>query len=422
MLVEFTGSRFLALAPTDSSGQAAFFMDAPVALSSAALFALANGGVTKFSVDKDGNVAANNVSGANTGDVTLAAVGSTPSANGASLSGQVLTLQPADATHPGLVTTGSQTLAGVKTLSSAPVVPGLTAAATAGLALLSNLAAGDTGTDLSLNTGVIRTAGLLLDIDNHGAHRCHLDYLGNLFLAGGIDAPSLANTTGASSATVSGAVADGNTAVGVILDNAVALSNGNAKLASIRNHGDEKAFFGTDGGIHTRGNILEIGTDTGISIVGNKNAASVTPDVQTSGFNTRSAGVVFAATNGGSTRFSVGFQGQTVSVGAAVSGQGAAAPAGAGHVATDASLVNSMVVSPAGTTSTIDNPTNPTAGQKLTYVIRNASGAGTTTSWDNAFKMAAWVDAANGAQASITFLYDGTHWVEIGRSAVTVPN
>lgn len=42
-------------------------------------------------------------SGTNTGDVTLAAVGSTPSANGASLSGQVLTLQPADATHPGVL-------------------------------------------------------------------------------------------------------------------------------------------------------------------------------------------------------------------------------------------------------------------------------------------------------------------------------
>lgn len=43
-------------------------------------------------------------SGTNTGDVTLAAVGSSPSANAASLSGQVLTLQPFDSTHPGVVT------------------------------------------------------------------------------------------------------------------------------------------------------------------------------------------------------------------------------------------------------------------------------------------------------------------------------
>lgn len=55
-----------------------------------------------------GSISASNFSGsssgANTGDVTLAAVGSSPSANAASLSGQVLTLQPFDGTHPGVVT------------------------------------------------------------------------------------------------------------------------------------------------------------------------------------------------------------------------------------------------------------------------------------------------------------------------------
>lgn len=59
------------------------------------------------------------LSGTNTGDISLTAVGSSPSANGASLSGQALTLQPADATHPGLITTGTQTIAGAKTFSSA---------------------------------------------------------------------------------------------------------------------------------------------------------------------------------------------------------------------------------------------------------------------------------------------------------------
>jgi hypothetical protein len=58
------------------------------------------------------------VSGTNTGDVTLTAAGSTPAAAGASLSGQALTLQPADATNPGIVSTGAQTFAGAKTFSS----------------------------------------------------------------------------------------------------------------------------------------------------------------------------------------------------------------------------------------------------------------------------------------------------------------
>lgn len=56
--------------------------------------------------------------GTNTGDVTLNSVGSSPSANGASLSGQSLTLQPADGTHPGLITSGSQTIGGAKTFSN----------------------------------------------------------------------------------------------------------------------------------------------------------------------------------------------------------------------------------------------------------------------------------------------------------------
>lgn len=54
----------------------------------------------------------------NTQDVTLGAFGSTPNANGASLAGQVLTLQPANSTNPGGVSTGSQTFAGAKTFSS----------------------------------------------------------------------------------------------------------------------------------------------------------------------------------------------------------------------------------------------------------------------------------------------------------------
>lgn len=64
-----------------------------------------------------GTIAASNLSGTNTGDVTLAAVGSTPGANGASLSGQVLTLQPADGSNPGLVTAGAQTIGGNKGFS-----------------------------------------------------------------------------------------------------------------------------------------------------------------------------------------------------------------------------------------------------------------------------------------------------------------
>lgn len=75
----------------------------------------------------NGTIAATNLSGTNTGDVTLSAFGNTPNANGASLSGQALTLQPADGTHPGGVSTTAQTFAGIKTFSSAPNLSSLTA-------------------------------------------------------------------------------------------------------------------------------------------------------------------------------------------------------------------------------------------------------------------------------------------------------
>lgn len=52
------------------------------------------------------------------GDLTLTAFGSTPNADGASLSAQALTLQPADGTHPGGVSITSQTFGGSKTFSS----------------------------------------------------------------------------------------------------------------------------------------------------------------------------------------------------------------------------------------------------------------------------------------------------------------
>lgn len=59
-----------------------------------------------FAGDKTftGTIAAANLANTNTGDVTLTNVGAVPNAQGASLMGQVLQLQPADATHPGVLT------------------------------------------------------------------------------------------------------------------------------------------------------------------------------------------------------------------------------------------------------------------------------------------------------------------------------
>ncbi len=55
--------------------------------------------------------------------VTLSAIGASPNANAATLTGSALNLEPASASYGGVVTTGAQTLAGVKTFSDAPLVP-----------------------------------------------------------------------------------------------------------------------------------------------------------------------------------------------------------------------------------------------------------------------------------------------------------
>ena len=49
--------------------------------------------------------------------VTFANVGSSPNAQGASISGSVITLQPASSTQPGLITAGTQTINGAKTFT-----------------------------------------------------------------------------------------------------------------------------------------------------------------------------------------------------------------------------------------------------------------------------------------------------------------
>lgn len=64
----------------------------------------------------------------------LASVGSSPAAEGASLFDRVLTLQPADASNPGVVSIGDQNLgSGIKTIQDGAIIGGGTGAAVPGL-------------------------------------------------------------------------------------------------------------------------------------------------------------------------------------------------------------------------------------------------------------------------------------------------
>ena len=142
----------------------------------------------------------------------------------------------------------------------------------------------------------------------------------------------------------------------------------------------------------------------------------------------RSAGTDYTASNG------IVFGSGTV--GAVVSGvkpqpttgqtivETRTAPTYGASVAIDASLGNVYAITATnGTGFTIANPTNASTGQTITIQIRNTSGGvlGAVT-WDTLYKLAAWTSPATGNSRAVTFLYDGTNWVEVGRVAADVPN
>lgn len=71
---------------------------------------------------------------------------------------------------------------------------------------------------------------------------------------------------------------------------------------------------------------------------------------------------------------------------------------------------------------TINAPTDPREGKELVVTIRNTSGGALgTLSFNAVFKVgASWTQPATGTSRSIQFLYDGTNWIETGRTAADV--
>jgi hypothetical protein len=108
-----------------------------------------------------GTVTGSNLSGTNTGNVTLATVGAVPAAAGASLSGQILTLQPANLTNGGVVSLLAQTLGdGIKTLkgliaSTVATVAGVTVTDTTNTADLLSVIGTASGTSLQYGATIV---------------------------------------------------------------------------------------------------------------------------------------------------------------------------------------------------------------------------------------------------------------------------
>jgi hypothetical protein len=89
----------------------------------------------------------------------------------------------------------------------------------------------------------------------------------------------------------------------------------------------------------------------------------------------------------------------------------------------DASSDNFDITATNGTAFTVNAPTGPRTGHRITITIRNSSGGALgAVTWNSVYKLAAWTQPANGFNRSITFLYSGSAWYEISRTASDVPN
>jgi len=72
---------------------------------------------------------------------------------------------------------------------------------------------------------------------------------------------------------------------------------------------------------------------------------------------------------------------------------------------------------------TVNAPANPVIDKAICITLRNSSkGALGRVIWDPVFKMAPWTNPASGHNRSITFRYDGAHWLQTGQTGVDIPN
>jgi hypothetical protein len=76
-----------------------------------------------------------------------------------------------------------------------------------------------------------------------------------------------------------------------------------------------------------------------------------------------------------------------------------------------------------GVAFTINNPTGlQQVGSRITFdILNSAGGAHGTITWDTLYKLAGALAAiANTKRKTITFYWDGTNWVEVGRAAADI--
>lgn len=187
-----------------------------------------------------GKIKLDAISGANTGDLTLASAGSTPADAGASLAGQVLTLQPADATHPGLMTAADKTKLNAVTGTNTGDV---TIGTANGLSLsgqVLSMAAATGSVAGAVTTGTQTITGFKTFTNT---------------LQSSVTGTTSTLSNAAAICKIVGSPANGATAVAIALNAGVSLSTAGAILVSVQNAGIEKFNVDKDGNANFLANM-----------------------------------------------------------------------------------------------------------------------------------------------------------------------
>jgi hypothetical protein len=186
------------------------------------------------------------LNGSNNGDVTLGPIGASPNPNGATLTMQVLNLEPASAAFGGVMTTGAQTIAGAKTWSNLGTFNG-GITVTGGVVNLNNDAtANGVNIGTSTNTGTITIGGAAaqtISIGNGAANKT----------------VNLGSSSGTSSTTIesgTGALTIGTAAVA----KTITIGNGTGSTSLVFNAGTGNINIGANAVART----INLGTGAGV--------------------------------------------------------------------------------------------------------------------------------------------------------------
>jgi hypothetical protein len=205
---------------------------------------------------------------------------------------------------------------------------------TALLKLIGHCVDGASAVGITLDTvnELTTTGAKLLSVLNHAVEKFYVDKDGAVSAGSTVSAGNgLFAALTAVGATLLGNVADGASAVGVILDCVNALSTSGAKALSIRNSGVEKAYIDKDGEVRGLGGVYGVGKTDGIGVSGIGDGSG--GGVYGEGGVTDGDGVVGQGTGGGDGVFGTG----GTTNGRGVRGVGNGAAAGVSGVGGDSS-------------------------------------------------------------------------------------